>query len=393
MHLFNLSMKQSTFALAFLLLLAPLVSHAQSQRELFRPPPERRSDRVNIGYRGMFGADVEFKNVGIVAPPVIEDKTGDTIVGRTYDDGFIGMDNTYSQANGYTSDGKTANFSYAYSDQYNPSDNTLNYNTYASTGASRGFTESGGTATGWELHYTRFFGKKQRLGWIFGFSFNSFDVDNASNTTADLLVKTDSYALGNTALPPAPYTGNLVRETSDQTTKIVSPRPLIPLPLDPASQGEKLMPGEAVVIGQYELRSAFFTFRTGPLYQFQFGKKFSIEVGAGVAGMFFSGEYSVTETVYPKWRVDTTTGAPTVVESPVGKRNIFKATERDGEWLVGLYADVTANYQWTDRVNVFGGVEYQALGNFTGTDGVSARTVEVDMGGNAYARAGLGIKF
>ncbi len=383
-------MKQSTFALAFLLLIAPLVSHAQSQRDLFRPPPERRSDRVNIGYRGMFGTDVEFSNVGSVALPVIETKSGDVTVGRTYDNGDVFMDNTYSQANGFASDGKTANFSYSNSDQYDTATNTLNYNAYGSSGASRNFTESGGTATGWELQYTRFFGKKQRLGWMFGFSFNSFDVDNTSNTTADLLIKTDSYALGNTALPPAPYDGGLGREQTD-SSGVVTPRPLIPL--NPTSSSEKTENGNAVVVGNYELKSSFFTFRTGPLYQFQFGKKFSIEVGAGVAGMFFSGEYSVTETVYPKWQVDSTTGAPTVVNNPIGKRNIFKATERDGEWLVGLYADVTANYQWTDRVNVFGGVEYQALGNFTGTDGVSARTVEVDMGGNAYARAGLGIKF
>lgn len=383
-------MKPFSFALAALLTLAPLVSYSQSQRELFRPPPERRSDRINIGYRGMFGTDVEFSNVGNVALPVIQSENGDFIV-RNYDDGHVGMDSTYTEANGYTSDGKTAYFSYSnHERQYDPTTNTLNYNAYSSEGASRSFTEDSGMATGWELQYTRFFGKKQRFGWMFGFSFNSFNVSNNSNTFADLRVITDHYQLdGSSALPPAPYMGGLTRDAKN-SDEVVVPRPL--MPLNPTSSTETFLPGEAVVVGQYQLRSAFFTFRTGPLYQLQFGKKFSIEIGAGVTGMFFSGEYSVFETVYPKWQLNPA-GDPVVVESTHGLRNIFKATERDGEWLVGIYADVTANYQWTDRVNIFGGVEYQALGNFTGTDGVSSRTVEVDMGGNAYARAGLGIKF
>src|SRR5690606_7440367 len=141
-----------------------------------------------------------------------------------------------------------------------PSSNTLSYHSYASEGANHSFTESGDTAHGWELQYARFFGRKQRFGWMVAFSFNSFDVSNTSGIFADLRTRTDNYSVG--ALPPAPYTGGSPsRNVTDTSGTIIAPRPLMPLNPTNATPEETLEAGGACVEGQYELKSAFFTFR------------------------------------------------------------------------------------------------------------------------------------
>ena len=343
--------------------------------------PREPLNRVTVGARYMFPVDISFSNLGSVPLRDIEVFTRQgTFEGRVYNDGQVLLDSTYFS--GFESDGQTTAFTYNNASQVQG--NQITYTQYGSTSDGHGVnTDSDGT--GWEIQWMRYVPRFENFGFIVGFSVNELNAGERGEFTGTLLRLQDTYDFGNNPIPPIPagqsrYTGLFSRSrpglVDGREPNIVGPQPVAPInPSNEAPIVLEPLVGGAEGFGIWELNSAFYTFRLGPVYDWKLGRSFSVHMGAGVAASFMSGNFTVTETL------DLGEDDPAV----------YFGIDRSSEILLGGYLDASANYQMTERVSLFSGLQYQSSGDFTGHHG--DRKVDVNLGGTVNVRAGFGVRF
>ncbi|MDX2110153.1 MAG: hypothetical protein SFY80_07935 [Verrucomicrobiota bacterium] len=374
--------------LFLVLIAASLTAGSLHAQNLFRPPPRLTNDTVTIGWRAMFGVDVTFSKLGGVSLQDPNYTSSGSYPGLNFNDGYILRDNTFSADGSKSLDGKTVNFSYASASQVisDASGTSIDYHSYGSvTNATALETTDSGMANGWELQYIHYFGRKQRFGFLAGFSFNTFSTSQQNTLTNDLLERTYNhrtgsriYNTGTTTSNDAGYTGPIYRPEAVGTQ--VTPATSINIPersIDPSLLTTTPIPNGAEVDGDWEVNGSFYSFRIGPVYDLSLSKKFKMQVGAGLASVFFSSDFQAKEIV-------TAIGKP-------GKPTTFNKTQRDSEWLVGGYVDANANYQINERMNFFSGMQFQSTSDYTGYN--DAREVKVNMANEVYMRAGVGFRF
>ena len=121
---------------------------------------------------------------------------------------------------------------------------------------------------------------------------------------------------------------------------------------------------------------AGYNFRSGPVYDFDLGKSFNVQVGLGVAATYFAGEFAINEAI----------------SGPTGEPTVLIDSRSNSKWLLGGYVDATANYSVSERVSVFSGLQYQ-VGATDYESSLGDREVKIDMSSTIHLRAGVGFRF
>jgi hypothetical protein len=359
-----------------------------------RPPPPTKDSVLDVRLRFMPGPDVNFRGLGSV--PFADESQlqnpGNPLTGEgrvlTYNDGQLLQDFQRGPAgpDGQagltqpTTDNNTGFFAFINESQ-RFDDSTLLFHRYAATSdPDVVYAGASNSSMGWEINYTRYFGRKRALGWQVGFGFNGFDSRFSDSITGDLEVKEFMHKLAQGVTPElpaadsegnqAPYSGTAVRAGTTS-------QPLLnfdPVDADPASS---VITDGATIQSRVDMRSAVYTLRSGPTFNLNLGSKFGVTFGAGVNALFYSGEFSATETL----------------EGVEGSGNILgpRQSTTANEWQVGGYLDAIANYRMTERMNLFSGIQY--VGGSTYSQGNSGRNAEIDFSSQLYIQAGMGIRF
>src|SRR5262245_40466060 len=122
--------------------------------------------------------------------------------GVTYDDGFVGVDDTGNENN------LTTFWGYNSSSQYNSTSDRLTFHQTQSFSAS-GFEKSDDFPPGFDMVYAGTFRRWDRvaIGGELGFNLTVFGAREKSPMNAILTQRVDQYDVGGTVLPSAPYSG------------------------------------------------------------------------------------------------------------------------------------------------------------------------------------------
>ncbi|MEY3001603.1 MAG: hypothetical protein RL648_1817, partial [Verrucomicrobiota bacterium] len=236
---------------------------------------------------------------------------------------------------------------------------------------------------GWELNYTKFLNSKRNLGLQVGFAFTGFDSRFRDSIDADLYVQEFRHRMADGAVVPdlpdplvdadgnetqEGYQGEVVRED-------VAIGDL--LEWAASEQSDELLLDGAVVESQADLRSSLYNFRAGPTYTTNLFNKVALQLGAGVSALYYAGQLSAYE----------------MLQNPAGGANPSRGltTTQSEEWQVGGYLDASASYQFTDRVNLFSGMQLQSGSTYTQEN--EERRANVDFSSQVYVHAGIGIRF
>lgn len=380
------------------LLAVGVVDSALAQAPVYiRPEAPRKNSVFEVRARYLFTPDVQFAGLGNV--PLGEGwVTGSNPFLGTerairYDDGYLVQDYISTELTaGEEGSGlvpspnvdATSNFGY-FNESQRDGDTALLFHRYASQGSDEVIEANVGSSTGWELAYTKYISDRRRLGLQMGFSFNGFDSSFRNEIAADLYVMEYRHEMADGALVPDlvegepdadgnpttdPYFGDGVRED-------VAEGDLLEWAATVPEGEESIIAEGATVQSQAELRSSMYSFRAGPTYSVNLGRRFSMNVGAGVSALYYTGEFSAYE----------------VLQNPGEGNNPSRGltTTRQTEWQVGPYVDATANYWLTERVSFFSGIQYQ--GGEGHRQYNEERSADVDFSSQVYAHAGFGIRF
>jgi len=377
-------MKTLTIFLSGLLLcgVASLVGQAPTYQ---RPAPPSRNSAVEIRASYLSAPDVTFRGLGRVpgGRQVIPGNIG-TERAIFYDNGelvqdYISVDNDgdgVEEIDFSPRTDVTTNFTYFTEDQRFDSDNDgvadalLFESASAVNPVDADYSGDSDPGAGWEIVYTRYFSDKRALGMEFGFSFHSFDSTFNESIQADELIQVYRHNLISGTIPDlpeeGPYEGQRVREDPNEGALLQWA----------ATLEEIINEGAAEVDSNVELSSTSFNFRFGPTYQLTLGQRFSVRVGAGLTATYYTGEFSVTETLIREVGTEPSTG--------------ILRTEQS-EWLVGGYVDATAHYWMTRRVSFFGGAQMRTTDDYEHDQ--DGRSAAVDMGGQIVFHGGIAIRF
>jgi hypothetical protein len=391
---FRAALSLSALGILFL----PAFVQAQAPKYV-PPPPPTKHVVLELRARYLLPPDIEFSNFGTIPFRDSYESNNNLFTGEerliAYDDGELRQDyiTTSLVEGGATgtdvvpSPNTDATSAFIYEDpaQVDPDDPTmLLFHRYASATPSDFVLEGSASGSiGWELNYTKYINPRRNLGIQVGFSFTGFDSRFNDTIDADLYVQEFKHSMANGDLVPDlpdpienedgsitqdPYVGDQVRDELDSGNL---------LDWLAVEETEELIPAGATVDSRADLRSSVYNFRAGPTYSLGLGQRFSVNLGAGVSALYFSGRFSAYEILM----ID-----PDGINPSRGL-----STTDEAEWQVGGYVDANAYYHFTERINLFSGFQVQSGSSYTQMN--EEREATVDFSSQVYVHAGVGIRF
>jgi hypothetical protein len=380
------------------ILASATVGHGQSPRYV-PPPPPTKNVSFELRLRYLIQPDVSFSGLGSNPLRDQYESEGNIFLGTerliAYEDGYISQDYIQASLVDGGAEGTdripspntaaSSNFGYRNASQVDPNDpSVLIFHRYASQNDPlESFSGRSSGSLGWELNYTKFLNSKRNLGLQVGFAFTGFDSRFRDSIDADLYVQEFRHRMADGAVVPdlpdplvdadgnetqEGYQGEVVRED-------VAIGDL--LEWAASEQSDELLLDGAVVESQADLRSSLYNFRAGPTYTTNLFNKVALQLGAGVSALYYAGQLSAYE----------------MLQNPAGGANPSRGltTTQSEEWQVGGYLDASASYQFTDRVNLFSGMQLQSGSTYTQEN--EERRANVDFSSQVYVHAGIGIRF
>ena len=137
---------------------------------------------------------------------------------------------------------------------------------------------------------------------------------------------------------------------------------------------------DTTIVDHWKLHGAYFTIRAGPSIIYSFNDHLKLSVSAGPAIIYAGSYYDVTQVMTPP------TGDPIVID-------IFDRTQK---LVPAYYADVTVQYDVTERTGFYLGGVYQNGGSYLQTAGSQfdgTYVTRVDFSDQNGLRTGLTFKF
>ncbi len=367
------------------------------------PPPPKNNTSLELRMRFLFSPDVEFRGLGTVPLSTDNVSANNPLLGTEreirYDDGDLRQDYISSDlvAGGEAAEGRipspndeaTSNFIYFSPQQLDPEDpSALLFHRYAAVGnADQTLSAESDSSLGWEINYTKYLKWNRNLGIQVGFSFNGFDSRFNDKVGADLFVQEFRHRMaGDADVPDLPGSGENAAGSDRQepfvgteTREEVEATNL--LEWAATQETEELIPEGAVVDTEADLRSSIYSLRAGPVYSLSpeegFARKFALRVGAGVSALYYSGEFATYQ----------------ILENPTGGPNPSQGLTSTSEaaWQLAGYLDASAEYQFTQRVSIFSGMQLQSGSDYEQENRQSE--ANVDFQSQVYVHAGFGIRF
>lgn len=271
---------------------------------------------------------------------------------RTYDDGFVRLD---SSGNG---GGLTWNWGYQNASQVSGSTLTM----HSEASAARNFSgQNDDPHGGIDLAFGHRFGEAPggEWGWQGAFDYTFVSVHNNSSLAGAATLISDAYDLGVVIAPTAPYSGSfngpgpLLGDSPTRTTTLDT----------------------LLITGQRALDANVYAFRTGPYYEFHFGKHWSGRLGGGLALGVADMDFSYSET-------RTFASGPVLNQTGSGSELAVQA---------GGYLEAKVLYALNDRMSLFGGAQWEYLGTFSQTAGRTQ--AQLDMSSAVNVVCGVQWKF
>jgi hypothetical protein len=320
--------------------------------------------RIGLSYRAAFNISADFSGLGGYASPNLPGAPG-RIPGapgevvRSYDDGFIGIDES-GNANGHTT-------YWGYdSDEQVSGDNVLMHNS-SSPGTARSNDVEDEPLNGLELSCQQPLGGGH--GWRWGFegalNWMNLDFNDRRSLSGDIVTTTHSFALDGVLPPVAPpaYVGPVEGPGAPQLNDTA------------ASAGTSTQPGAATITGSRSLEGNLYGLRFGPFLEYEITPQVSVDLAAGFVMGLIDSEFSHSDT--------TSLGE-------LGSQTM-SADSNETEWLYGAYLRGQINVNVYENLSAFGGVELNSLGTFDQRAGNAK--AELDLKGAVILILGLGVEF
>lgn len=368
-------------------------------------------NQVTFGFRVLSnGVEVNFGGLGNVPSIRTLAPLSEGVATRRYDNGVIVKDelrsyekdsagnqisvpgtrfiSTVDNGDGTTSvssdvlaytPGQTRVWSFLKDSQVLPG-NRIGMSTYSATSEGASRTKDQGPTAGVEFQLARTLGNlSRRVQWslVAGVALSDINHKVGGTVASTLNIHTDVYQV-NGFVPSAPYVGptftDLVATNGITYTEGLETTP--PLSALPVSSSDTSIAGGASVLGNWQVKGAYFLMRLGPSIRTQLTERIGLSASVGVAGAFAGSRYSVVETL----ELPDVSDPITTVEE-----------DTESKLLSGLYADVNVDLMINERTGLYGGVSVQQFGDYD--QAVGGRTARIDLGNSVGIRGGISIKF
>ena len=255
----------------------------------------------------------------------------------------------------------------------------MTFHDYSATipGVNVSDSQAGKRNTGIEVSVSRDMGKiGKHISWsIFGgVSINDIQASTFKAVKANITTTTDTYDLfGQSAIPAGTSSpsntsvavndanGNaVIGPDGNPVTQSISNDGLIGnVPLARTDEPLRETGHDVTVVDHFKrTHGAYFTFRMGPSVVYSFNDHLKFSVSAGPALIYAGSTYDVTQVMTPP------TGDPVVID-------IFDRTQK---LVPAYYADVTVQYDLTERTGFYLGGVYQNGGSYLQTAGSVSTT-------------------
>jgi len=313
--------------------------------------------RFSLSYRSSFNISAEFSGVGGFSasgnpggPGSIAGAAG-TVV-RQYDDGFIGIDISGNAGN--------LTWYWGYNEGSQVVGDMVRMNSFSSPGIKSGEVDDGpqhGMELGYQIPVTRV--ENWKIGIESAFGWTDIGITDSRAMAGTIITSTHGFALNGVIPPVAPYAGT-----------VGGPGAMIS---DVAVDlGSTL--GTAVVTGTRTIDAALYSIRLGPYFEWELAEHASLQLSGGLSLGWMDSTFSYYETI-------VTGGVNRTAAGRGGK----------SDWLIGAYARGQVNVNVSEGIWLFGGVEFNHLGDFEQT--VMGRKATVDFGAVVAVSGGLSISF
>lgn len=204
-----------------------------------------------------------------------------------------------------------------------------------------------------------------RLGFELGYGYFSSSAGLNFTGMGTATRTTDGFALGGIVPPVAPYAGTFLGSG-----------PLISLNPDPASR--TVVSSPATTAFQGTLNTSLHSLRIGPALEVDLTKHLSAAFGAGFSSVYADARLNYVENVS-----FSNPAMPALAPT--------QANDTLAKWRPGVYAELLLNYQFTRRLGVFVGGDFQH--NDKMTFGDATHRVSLDLSMTYGLKGGLRLEF
>jgi len=292
--------------------------------------------RFGLGYAPLLGLKTEFSGLGTFHSAFAPQALGGG-VNYNYDNGFVHVDSSNNAG------GATTNWGYQNNSQYHVAGTgSIDY-TLTNSLANGRADEDSGAQQGFEGYAYLDMGavgipalKDRGATWGFraGLHYARVNVDNGGLVAADITTLTDSFALGGTIPPSAPFSGSFA-----------GPGPL----LNDAPTRSVATGGQALVVGARALDVDLTTFSLGTYLELPLARNFSVMLEAGLSAALASGTYDFHSAT-------SITGLGTQQSS---------GHDSSTSVLPGVYVGLDAIYQLNQAWAIQAAARYQYMHDYT----------------------------
>ncbi len=359
--------------------------------------------KLKFGFRYTSGIKAHFAGQGIIASPeeVSDADRAAPNVQRVYHDGTVSPDQrttqtdngdgTASQTLVNGADGKTNAYTYDAQAQYT-GDGFLQYHLYSAVTQDNEFNQTGKGNAGLEVyvaHDMKVLSKHWEWKIFGGFSVNDIQASASRSVTAAVTTRTDTYdTYGQTPSTDGASTtssvnivdgnGNLVLDSTGVAETVTVTNTVLISDV-PIASSSTTATDSVSVTDLYKLHGAYATIRVGPQLVYNFNDHMHLELSAGPALIFAGSTYQVNELLLPA----------------TGVQLVETITNTTNHLMPGYYADLTFEYDLTERAGFYFGAFDQSAGSYvqTASSGAGTYTTKVDFSNQEGFRSGLSFKF
>ncbi|MGO8929778.1 MAG: hypothetical protein ACLQU3_23170 [Limisphaerales bacterium] len=289
---------------------------------------DNQSEWNHFGLDFRMGFNIQAKFMNSGAAAAPPPPSAGGAVNRAYNDGFVNVDSSGNAGN------LTWNWAYQHPSQV--VGDTLQMHSASVSGGSQNDDPN----LGFEVSYVRDLGHESWGRWGLKAAFGYTEMDSSTGVQAI----TDTYQLNGVMPPIAPYAGSF----SGPGVVIGS------------------IPARSIEPGNWSLDATLYDFRLGPTVDLDITKRLSVELGGGLVVGVVDSTFAFNET--------TSSGS----SSSTG-------------YQVGGYAEAGLAYRVCSAASLFGGVQFQSLGDFN--QSVGGRRAQLDLSQSIFCVLGFEFHF
>ena len=323
-------------------------------------------DRLGLGYHGALNITAKFSGLGgftSLNTPGVAGATADTAapgtVVRTYDDGFIGVDNSQNA-------GGTSTY-WGYNNSSQVVGGAIQMHSSSSPATASTGNVGNEIRNGIELSYFQPLGGSNHWRWGVDGALNwtPISVRDTRPLLGDIITLTHAFDLGGVTPPPVPpnYVGPVAGPGAPQ------------LGTGATDLGTTTQTGAASIVGRRSVEANLFGLRVGPYLEYDLCRTVSFDLGAGFAGSLMDSKFSYDDVV-------TISGLGSQVSS---------GADHSLGFIYGGYVRGQVNLKLCKSATLFGGAELDSLNDFTQSAGVAH--AQINLGTIVNVTGGIRFRF